>query len=194
MIALEEVRAVLRGYIPVRDLCIDRSHTTRPFSRLLLCIRTRCNAAMSAVVTHAVDGDVVDDGFVDIHITNDRGIHMADSGIVVEVVSSPAATFIAIAVIAVAVVHAAIEADLRTPVSSVPKVATATPAPPSRCPQQTNRRRHHPCARHPVIVVSVPCPVSGGPDVIGSGTKRLVINRKRWRRSVNSYSYAYLRE
>lgn len=120
MIALEEVRTVLRGYIPVRDLCVDRSHASVSFSCLLLGRRTRRDAAMAAVITHAIHRNVVNDGLVDIHIMDHRGIHAVDSGIVVKIVAAPGAAFISIAIVTIAVVHAAIKADVRAPIAGMP--------------------------------------------------------------------------
>jgi hypothetical protein len=138
VIALEEVRTILFCHIAMRYLRIYGSHAALAESCFLLCAGARCKAAASAVIADAIDGHIVDDGFIDIHVPNDGCVHATYSGVVVKVVSPPVAAFISVAVVSVTVVHAAVEADVRTPVSSVPKVSTITPSPPAWRPQQAN--------------------------------------------------------
>lgn len=194
MIGLKEVGLVLAGDVPVCQLRLDRTHAAFSLRGLFLHRRTRHDAALPAVIADAVHRDVIDDGFVDIHVTNDCGVHMADSGVVVEVVSTPVAAFIAAAIVAVAVVHAAIETDVRTPVSRMPDVAAVTPAPPAGSPEQAVRRSHDPGTGHPVVVIAVPCPVTGRPDVIRPRANRLIINGERRRRRADGNSDADLGE
>lgn len=194
MIVLEEIRTVLCGYIPVGHLRIDRPHASFSFRCLLLGRRTRCNSTVAAVIAHAVYRDIVDDRFVDVDIANHRGVHATDCGVVIKIISAPVAALVSGAIVSKTIVHAAVEANLRAPISGVPQVAAATPAPPSRSPQQTNRRGDDPCAWYPVIVITVPCPVTGGPDVVWPGAKRLIVYRKWWRCNVNCHSDAYLRK
>src|SRR5581483_7930811 len=184
MVILEKVGLVLTGDVSVCELRLDRTHAAFSFRSLFLHRGTCRDAALPAVIADAVDGDVINDGFVDVHIADDGCVHVANSGVVVEVVTTPVAAFIA----------AAVEADVRTPVSGMPEVAAVAPAPPSRCPEQAVRRSHDPGAGHPVIVIAVPCPVAGGPDEIGTRANRLVVDGKRRRRRADGDSDTDLSE
>src|SRR5271155_2221 len=194
MVALVEVGAILLCNVLMRDLCVHRAHATFSERCLFLRVCARIDATPSAVVADAIDGDVVDDGLVDVDIADDGGVYAADRSVVVEAVSAPVAAFITSAVVAEAVVHAAVEADMRAPVSGVPEVAAITPAPISRRPEHTDCRSEHPGSGNPVVVVAIPCPVAGCPDVVGTGANGLGIDRQgRWC-GADCDSNAYLRE
>ena len=61
--------------------------------------------------------------------------------------------------IATAIIHAAIETDMGTPVAFMPQECIATPTPIAGSPQDADNRRLYPCARNPEIVVFIPKPV-----------------------------------
>src|ERR1039458_8625857 len=91
------------------------------------CRRLGLNAGTSAVVTHSIDGDVVDDRFV----VDIGDVCIADIGhrpVVIQVVALPITPFVTAAAVPVTVIHAAIEADLRTPVALIPYKGTAIAA------------------------------------------------------------------
>src|SRR5215469_15388160 len=119
--------------------------------RHLLRCRTRLKSAVAAVVADLAvivhnDGfviDIVDIGDVDI-------IHRA---VVSEDAAMPVAAFIAIARVAEAIVNAAVEADVRAPVSCMPHIEAAAPAPIAGRPQLANGRRTNPDAGHPVVAI-----------------------------------------
>jgi hypothetical protein len=92
----------------------------------------RHQAAAASVVADPV---VIDDcDIVNVDVPDDRRIHACDGAVVVEVVVIPIAALIARAKVAVAVIHAAIKAQVRSPVAVVPQVAVAVEAPIARRP------------------------------------------------------------
>jgi hypothetical protein len=94
--------------------------------------RTRPQAAIAAVIAHA---GVVDDGhIVDIGVMNNRLVYACNRTVVLERIVVPVSAHVAHTHVAVAVVHAAIEADVRTPVAVVPSITAAVEAPVSRRP------------------------------------------------------------
>jgi hypothetical protein len=143
---------------------------------------------LSTVIAHAIDSDIVDDRLVDVYVADDGIVYVADGGVVVEIIAVPVAALITMTVVAVAVVHAAIETDVRSPITRVKEVTPTAPSPISRSPEQAITWSHHPGTRYPVIVIAAPGPVSRRPDVIGSRAIRLVVNGQRWRSEVDSDS------
>jgi hypothetical protein len=78
------------------------------------------DSASAAVVAHAVHGYVVDHSLViDVNIGD---VYVVDAAVVEKVSSVPIAASVAGAEISEAVVNAAVEANVRTPVTGVPKV------------------------------------------------------------------------
>jgi hypothetical protein len=120
VIALEEVSLILLCNVPVRDLRLNRTHAAFSFSCLFLHSRPSHDATLAAVVANTIHSNVVDDGFIHIHVADNSRVHTAYSGVVVEVVSAPVAAFISAAVVAEAIIDTAIKADVRTPVSGMP--------------------------------------------------------------------------
>jgi hypothetical protein len=89
---------------------------------------------MAAVVADARGIVVIRDAVV-VDVTDDSHVHARDGGVVVEGSVAPIAAFIAVAVVAVPVVHATIEADVRAPVAVVPAITAAIVAPVARSPE-----------------------------------------------------------
>src|SRR4029079_3996078 len=116
----------------------------------------------------------------------DRGAgNVIDDGIVEEGAVAPVAALVIVAGVAEAIAYTAIESDLRGPISFVEDVRTVVIGPIGGRPQQTDRRRKHPGAWHPVpAAVSTPCPIAGDPNVSRGGNRRLIVNRQRRRREV----------
>jgi hypothetical protein len=94
----------------------------------------------------------VDDRLV-VGICDDGPIHSGNSGIVKEHAVIPVAALITRTRVPEAVVDATVIADMRPPISDVPKVAISLIAPVARSPQQTLSRWVHPGAGHPVIII-----------------------------------------
>src|SRR6202044_3401604 len=75
-----------------------------------------------------------------------------------------------------AVVNAAIEADVGSPIASVPGIYAATPTPVTRSPEQADARRCDPNARYPVVASGTVRPVSRRPHVALNRARRLFVN------------------
>ena len=115
--------------------------------------RTRIDSAVTAVerdvVLIAVDhGRVVD-------VMNFVHVDIHDGAVVEEMSAVPASPFKTGTEIAKAVVDAAIETNVRSPIAVPPPEVATFPTPPSRSPKETDFRRQNPCPWNPVIVVDV---------------------------------------
>ena len=140
-------------------------------------LRTNGDSASAAVIGDASvvvddDGVVVDVGDVD--------VHAVDGAIVVEVIASPIAAVIAEAGVAEAIVDAAVEADVGAPVSAIEAPAVVVPTPVTGGPEGAIVRRKAPGAGNPVVADGTRVPVAGGPNIVGRGGYRLVVDGK-WR-------------
>jgi hypothetical protein len=118
------------------------------------------------------DGAVVDVGDVD--------VDPVDGAVVVEVVAAPIAAVVADAGVAEAVVDAAVKADVGAPESAVKAPASVIPAPVARGPEGAVVGWGTPGPRDPVVAGGSPVPVAGGPDVVGRGGFRLLIDGQGW--------------
>src|SRR5579862_1700025 len=107
-------------------------------------------STISAVVADVVVCSVVDNGLV-VDIVNIRDVHIIHRAVVIERSVSPISALIADPAISEAVVHATVEADLRTPVAAIPRIGVATPTPITRRPQHASLGSHHPCAWYPEV-------------------------------------------
>ena len=136
--------------------------------------RTRGDAAAAAVVA---DVGVVDDDIPLINIVYDRDVYIVDAAVIEKIAAAPVAAGVADAGITETVVDATVEADLRSPVTGVPDVGAAIPAPVARGPEKSNRGRLDPSSRHPKIsaIIAV-APISRRPDVAGFGANGLGVN------------------
>src|SRR5579883_346769 len=138
--------------------------------------RARLNASLAAVVADAGVSIIVHDGRV-IDVVNLGHVDVVDLAVVEETAVIPSSAFITVAEISVTVVDAPIETHARTPISRMKDKAAATPTPPGRRPEEARLRRQHPGSRHPVIIVAIPGPITGCPDVAVTRTERLFVNR-----------------
>src|SRR5579862_1799184 len=97
------------------------------------------DAAVAAVeagagdVGVARDVDVVDDGLI-VDVGDMRAAEIVHGLVVVEMVVIPETAEIAGADIAEAVIDAAIEADMRAPITAMPEIGAVNPAPIAGCP------------------------------------------------------------
>src|ERR1700723_3379078 len=107
--------------------------------------------------------------------------------------TTPVPALISDSEIAEAVIDAAVETYVRSPIPCVPDVDAITPTPVARSPQHSNRWGHHPRAGHPVVTIWSPRPVTRRPDVVGPRTNRLRVNRDRRRRHRDRNAYAHVR-
>src|SRR5229473_3167756 len=104
--------------------------------------RTGSGSASPAVETGPIDcGVVIDDSRV-VGIVHDSDIHIGHRAVVVVGATSPVASEKADSGVAEAVVNAAIEADLRSPIARRPEVAVRTISPIARAQNEARFRKN----------------------------------------------------
>src|SRR5581483_6978214 len=175
VVGMSHHRGIIPGSLHVLPLHCRRLDVLLPFRQALLGCWFRSDAG-AAVVAHPGHIHVIDHGLV-VDIVNDSHIDVRDAAVVCKRATNPAAAGIADTGIAETIMHTAIEADVRAPVSGVPDVRPADVAPISRRPQDANTRRSHPGPGHPVVPGGCPGPVTRSPDPSGHGAGRLHVNR-----------------
>jgi hypothetical protein len=114
---------------------------------------------------------------------DDIPIHMDDRGVIGKGAAAPLAAGKAVASIAVAIVDAAVVADMAAPIAAMESVLAVGPVPVVGCPQRALVGRLDPGAGHPVVValIRIVAPVAGRPHQVGPGADRLRIDRQlRW--------------
>src|SRR5580704_7596863 len=151
-------------------------------------------AARAAVIANTIDRDIVVDHCLVVGVVHHRHVYVGDRAVIDESTSAPISARITHAGVAKTVVDSAIKSDVRAPVSRVPKVYAAAPAPIARSPKKSNPRRNYPCSRHPEITVRPPSPIAGHPDKPVSGTGWLFVNRQRRRPDAYGNANADLRQ
>jgi hypothetical protein len=117
--------------------------------RLLVGCRSSVDAPGAAVVTHPVVV-VHDDGLIHVDI-GDVAVHMHDRAVVVERAAAPLSADESHATVAIAVIYAAVETDMRPPIAAIPEIDSARPTPVARGPEQADGGCGNPGARHPVV-------------------------------------------
>jgi len=144
--------------------------------RYFRCSWCGLNALGATVVTHPVDGGVVDHAaFVDIRDVDVSNI--IDRAVVAEGPVVPIPAFIAGATIPETVVDATVEADMRTPVADIPGVGIAAPTPITGRPEQANFGSHYPRTRHPEVALITISPVAGRPQITVARDHGLRVHR-----------------
>jgi hypothetical protein len=98
--------------------------------------------------------------------------------------AAPVAALVAESDVAIAVIDAAIVADVRAPVATVKTVAVIVVAPVAGSPECTLVGSLDPPAGHPVITALTPCPVAGRPEIAVAGSRGLIIVGQ-WRRRLS---------
>ena len=121
---------------------------------------------------------------VDVDVGNSDVVNGA---VVIKRPAMPIAAFVAFAEITEAVIDPAVEADVRAPITGMPKVGAAAKRPIARSPEQARLRCNHPSTRHPVISIRSVSPVAGSPNISIARTRRLGINRQHRRRNVHGH-------
>jgi hypothetical protein len=148
--------------------------------------RAGSGSPRATVIAHIVHGSIVDNGLV-IDIGNVGRAYVVYFAVVIEPPVIPISALIADARITVAIVDAAVETDLGTPISGIPDVDAVAPAPIARSPEQTDCRDLYPCAWDPVVAIIPVRPISGCPDKTFGGTRRLLVHGQRGWRDVNGH-------
>src|ERR1700760_1330812 len=137
------------------------------------------NSAPSPVVTHSNILSYVDSFLV--HVANHRSVYVPHRGVIEEVPSLPSPAYEAMSEIAEPIINSTVEAHHRSPIPCVENESRTAPAPIRWSPEVTNLRRQHPRARHPVVIIAVPGPVAGIPDIAIPRTNWLVVYGQLWR-------------
>ena len=180
LVLIEELLPVLSSLLV--KLPLLRSRRRMPLAhRFGLCQGgPEIDAAAPTVVAHAVV--VVHDYSAVVDIMDVDFVDAIDGAVVEEVVAVPVTALIAVAAVSEAVVDAAIEADVRAPVSAMEEIAAAEETPVRRRPECADVGRSNPDTGNPVITGGSVAPVAGGPEIIGCGSRRLLVLRQRRRR------------
>jgi hypothetical protein len=155
-----------------------RSGTLLTKRRLLCGGRTGVDTTSPTVVANVARGPV--DYRFRVDVVNSCDIDIVYRPVVVEGSIIPVATLIAIATVAEAVVDAAVETYLRSPVAIVEHVRAVIPAPVAGGPEQARFGSFHPGAWHPVIAFVAVGPIARRPDVALSRRHRLRVDGERW--------------
>lgn len=172
---------VLTGGFMMLQLLMGRFDVVFPHRRLLPGRGVRLDPTRPAVETGPVDGGVVIDHRGVVGIVNDGGIHVGDRPVVVKDPAAPCAARKSHAAVAKPIVDPAVEAYVRAPITAIPHIETVAPTPVAGRPEKTNRRRLHPGSGDPIVSVRPIGPITGRPQITGSGHRWLFIDRQRRR-------------
>jgi hypothetical protein len=129
----------------------------------------------------SIDTLMILEGGVDV-----AAVHMHDGGVVVEVVTAPFSTGKAKAAVTEAIVHAAVVAHMRAPVSFMKVIPASFPTPVGGRPQRAFIRGGHPGAGNPIVAFVAVGPVTGGPHHAGLHAGGLLVNGQGRRRNANN--------
>jgi hypothetical protein len=133
----------------------------------------RLNSAAPAVVADPIAAVVWH--LVVVDIVNDVDVNVRYRPVVAKPALIPIGAIIPAAGISIAVIDAAIVADVRTPITRVPMVVPVVETPPGRRPECIYVRGHHPRSRNPIITGVRIAPVTGRPNVIVARSGRLTV-------------------
>src|ERR1035438_8685909 len=129
---------------------------------LLLRRGTRFHPTRTTVVADVGFGHIRHPGVVG--VVNDGGVHVIHVGIVGKVTTFPAAALITNTAVAEAIVDAAVETHLWTPISFMEKERAASPAPITWGPEKADLGCLDPRSGNPVVAIVVGIgPVAGCP-------------------------------
>jgi hypothetical protein len=174
----------------VLNLRADRRHVSLVDRSFLLRSGSSTDPAVATVVADV--RVVIDDNRLVIDVSYIGDVNVVHAPVVKEPVAVPISAIKTITGVSKPVIDTAIKSDMRPPISIVPGIDAIVPAPVARGPKHADGSEH-PRARHPVVaIIVIPCPVAGSPDVAGSGTEWLNVNRQRWRTNPDRNSYPNL--
>lgn len=142
---------------------------------LLMRVRPSVDATSTSVIADPIDRDVVDHLLV-VDVGNMPSAKIIRITVVIKRATTPVPAVIARAVVSIAIIHTAVEAHTRCPITSVKNIKAIVPCPVTRRPQQANCGRPHPCAWHPVVISSVVFPISWRPQIAITRNRRLHID------------------
>lgn len=133
MIHIGESIAVLTRNLLMLRLHRSRGHMPITHRRLLRRIRP-CLCPVRTTVIARTARIVMDHRTIDIGIVDHRGIDPRDRRVVTEMSADPFPAAITYTVITMAIVDPAIKTYMRTPITGMPVIDPAGPAPITRCP------------------------------------------------------------
>jgi len=150
------------------------------------------NATVAAVIADAVYGrTVVDDRRV-VGVMDFPDIDVVHRAVVVKAVVVPAAAFVTAAEIAIAVIYAPVKTNPWAPITLVENKDSSAPTPIGRRPEKTRFRSQHPGARDPKIIIPIPGPITGSPDIALLRADGLLIYGQRRRGIADGNADAHL--
>jgi len=126
---------------------------------------------------------------IDVGVMDNIRIHARHSGVVLEGVSTPSSTPVAVSGVAITVINASVKTDMRPPITLVKYVSAVVPTPPWRCPKQTHCWRSDPDAGYPIITSAAPTPVARSPHITCNRADWLLIYRQLGRSDVGRELY-----
>jgi hypothetical protein len=170
-----KLRAVFRSLTLLLDLGSHHGCSRSTHCGDLGWTRTNCNATTASVIGDPTD--VVHDNGAVVYVGDPSYVDAVYRTVVVEVVAVPVAAVKAVACIAEAVINAAVEADVQTPVTVMEAVMSAVPTPVTGRPESAGVGSKHPCSGNPVVSSGSPVPVTGSPEVVRRRGFGLVIFR-----------------
>ncbi len=181
---------ILEFRLRVRPRRVLMAYLLRRRRRMLLLRRCKflsvwllLYTARAAIKTDIDRGANGDRRIVDVDAAA-AGPDIDDSPIVTERAPDPRAAGKSRAAKAETVIHAAIEADMRPPITCVPGVDAVAPAPIARRPKETWRGCGNPGPWDPVVIaiVVIPSPIAWRPQISRAGDGWLHVDRQSGRR------------
>src|SRR4029077_19204640 len=142
----------------------DGSDVALASGSFFLACGTYLHATIAAVEADAITPVVVVYSCV-VNVAIARDVYVAYRLVVEEVAVVPAAAFVPVAEIAIAVADAAVEADFRSPVAFVEYVVIVIVTPVAGSPEIADFRSHDPGSGNPIIIFVTVSPVARGPDI-----------------------------
>ena len=185
MIGVETLLRIVCRRLKVLPLYRSRSNMVlvhrHPLLRPWCVAKTACATGIGDTIDVHI-GRLMHDSFIDVDVA-EPSAHMHNRCVVEEVAAAPFAARKAPAHIAESIVHAAVVADMRSPVACVKEINAVLKAPVRRRPKNARFRRRHPCARHPVVpdIGVVISPIPWRPDISIRWAQRLLIHRQHRR-------------
>ena len=169
-------------FLKVLVLRPDRPDVSLASRGLFFMARSRVNTTIATVIADAVYCRIVVDDRGVVGIVNFRDIDVVHRAVVVKAVVVPAPAFITAAEIAVAVIYAAVKANLWAPLTLMESKDSSAPTPVGRRPEKTRFRSQHPGTGDPKIIIPIPGPIARSPDIALLRADGLLIDGQRRRR------------
>src|SRR6202158_993556 len=159
----------------VLDLLVPRFDVTVVLRNPFAFAFARLNSVRPAVEAYTVE--VVHHHRAVVCVVNHGHVDVAHRAIVDELSSAPFSAPETYARVAEAIINAAIETDVRSPVAAVPHVHAFVEAPIPGRPEEAGLRSHHPRSWHPVIALVAVSPIPRRPDITRGRANRLDVHR-----------------